>query len=868
MIFTFSTGRARHLRHGAAALIGAAAIFALTTSGPAVAATATATDLTPNGVAVDPAGRVYVSDLKNRVVYRVDGGVLQVVAGTPGASGLPTPGPAVASALSNPSSLTVDAQGNLFISDTGTDQAVLKVNTGGTLSVVAGVPGHYSNPPVSGPATSSELRNPAGLAVSGDDLYIADQYHSVVLKVDGAGTLSTFAGRPAILAKPLLGPATSSPLSFPQGVAVDREGNVVIADTLNSVVSKVDASGDLSIIAGNGTTGVPYEGTAKYSPLGLPAGLAFDDDGNLYISDPANHIVLKLSRDGEFSIVAGTGKAGAPKEGPASNSDLDTPSDLAVDAQGNLYVADPANNVVLKINRSGELSVFAGTGQGLPFAPEPEDVTCTGGTLQGIYQTVTVEQGATCRLVGAQIKGDIIADGAEAVIMRDVRVDGSISVRNTASAVALTESTVKGDVTVDRTGGPVNVANNDIRGNLKVTNSTGLEDSALVLANDVRGTTSCQGTGGLAEACNVGAKTAQVITFTSTPPSSAVVSGTYQPTARGGDSGNPVTFSIGGDSDPDACRLDGDGATVSFSGPGTCVVVADQAGDDEFLPAPSAKQTITVTRPSSPPSVTIDAPVDRRVYAQGSQLTSSFSCTEVDGGPGIESCVDGDGKPSGSTLSTATPGTFDLTVTATSKSGRTTTKEVSYTVAGPPKAVIGSPADGGTYTRGQSVTTAFSCQAGAGSAGIESCVDSGGASGGTGTLSTDTVGAKTYTVTAVSKEGQRSTTTLRYTVTAATTTLVAHPQIRLGNRGPAPVGTGRVGATLSSGGAPVAGATIGFSVGRTQLCTAKTSATGLASCSLTLARQALVVLAGGYTATFAGTPTLGSSTAVTGWLVF
>jgi hypothetical protein len=172
---------------------------------------------------------------------------------------------------------------------------------------------------------------------------------------------------------------------------------------------------------------------------------------------------------------------------------------------------------------------------------------------------------------------------------------------------------------------------------------------------------------------------------------------------------------------------------------------------------------------SPQPKASIESPASGGSYLQGALVTTTFSCTEGEGGPGLESCTDSNGGSGTSgTLETSTLGSHTYTVTAKSKDGQTATASISYTVveAFPPKASIESPASGGSYSLGAVVTTKFSCTEGEGGSGLESCTDSNGGSGTSGTLETSTLGPHTYTVTAKSKDGQTATASISYTVGA------------------------------------------------------------------------------------------------------
>jgi hypothetical protein len=301
-------------------------------------------------MATNSEGDVYVADASAEVVVEITpSGAESIVAGN-GTQGAPIPGPATSSPFFSPEGLAVDSSGNLYIADGG-NNVVEKVTPSGSLSVVAGNGTHGTA--VAGPALSTPLDSPWGLAVdSSGDLYMGfvDQYQ--VAEVTPSGTLSLIAGN-GTFGHPTAGAATSSRLGTIGGIAVDSSGNIYLADYYECVIEKVTPGGALSIAAGNGMCSQPaVSGPATQTPIGyLYGSLAADWQGDIYFADTGNSTVDEVTPSGTLLVVAGVmGTHGAPTPGPATSSDLSDPYGVAVDTNGNLYIDDTNNYRVERVS--------------------------------------------------------------------------------------------------------------------------------------------------------------------------------------------------------------------------------------------------------------------------------------------------------------------------------------------------------------------------------------------------------------------------------------------------------------------------------------------------------------------------------------
>lgn len=272
-------------------------------------------------------------------------------------------GAATDAELNNPFTLAIDGSGNLYIADQ-LNHRIRRVSSSGTISTIAG-DGTASSAGNGAAATNAQLSTPTGIAVDrSGNVYATDAVGSAVRKFSVGGNISTFAGNGTAAYTGDGGAASSASLNRPKGLLVDSSGKVYISDAANHRIRMVSTAGVITTVAGNGTVGYGGDGAqAVDASLNYPQGLAMDAAGNLYVADRDNHRVRKIAPDGVISTVAGTGVRGYSGDGmPATRSLLDYPTGVALDSLGNLYIADTFNSRIRVVTPDGSIWTVAGSG--------------------------------------------------------------------------------------------------------------------------------------------------------------------------------------------------------------------------------------------------------------------------------------------------------------------------------------------------------------------------------------------------------------------------------------------------------------------------------------------------------------------------
>jgi sugar lactone lactonase YvrE len=311
------------------------------------------------GIGVDQVGNIYVTDGDDNQVQKIDlRGNLMPVAGS-GTQGAPTGGgSALAAPLNQPKAAIVDGKGNLYIADSG--NRVWRVDPHGGIALFAGTGDSFDSGD-GGPATRAGIDTSFDPALAVDptgNLYLGSG--PTVRRIDPSGVINAVAGVATDNSSSGDGgPATKARLDRVTGVAADRNGSIYIADAGANRVRKIAADGEITTLAGTGAAGYSGDGgPATAAKLNDPESVAVDAAGNVYIADTNNYRVRRVSPAGVITTICGTGVPGANNpSGLAIYAQLWEPKSLAVDGTGNVYVGDSTR--ILKIDRSGNVAVVA-----------------------------------------------------------------------------------------------------------------------------------------------------------------------------------------------------------------------------------------------------------------------------------------------------------------------------------------------------------------------------------------------------------------------------------------------------------------------------------------------------------------------------
>jgi uncharacterized protein (TIGR03437 family) len=293
---------------------------------------------------------------------------------------------------------------------------ILKVTARGEVVTAAGTgePGFSGD---NGPARGARLDRPRGLARDAQgNVYVADSANHRVRMITPAGNITTVAGTGAAGGGGDGGPAVQAQLDSPAGLAVDGEGNLYIAERGGHRIRRIDRAGKISTVAGSGRPGAAGDGgPAVQAQLNFPAGVAVDRDGNLYIADTGNHRVRFVGRDGIIRTIAGDGTAGFAGDGGAAHlARLNSPAAVAVDPQGRLYIADLDNGRIRRL---------------APLAPPPalEDVTECVAVHAATLKPGAAAPGQLVTLFGKGFGPEVRIGGAAAPVL--YQDDGQINTR-------------------------------------------------------------------------------------------------------------------------------------------------------------------------------------------------------------------------------------------------------------------------------------------------------------------------------------------------------------------------------------------------------------------------------------------------------
>jgi hypothetical protein len=312
----------------------------------------------PYDVAADRnSGSVYVADSGNHLIRKITSArVVTTLAGQVVSSGTNN-GTGTAAQFTNPSGAAVDGNGNIYIADYG-NEVVRKISPLCVVTNLAGLAGISGSN--NGTGTAARFNGPVGVAVDrSGNVFVAEYQNHAIRKITPAGVVTTLAGRLGT-AGTNNGTGTAARFTNPFGVAVDASGNVYVADSGNHAIRKITPAGVVTNLAGLVGTSGTNDGVGVAARFYYPEGVAVDGSNYLYVADGLNHCIRKVAPDGRVTTLAGLCGYSGSNDGTNSNARFSSPVGIALDSTGHLYVGDTGNQVVRKITPDGMVTTIAG----------------------------------------------------------------------------------------------------------------------------------------------------------------------------------------------------------------------------------------------------------------------------------------------------------------------------------------------------------------------------------------------------------------------------------------------------------------------------------------------------------------------------
>lgn len=310
------------------------------------------------GVAVDPTGNVFVIDSRNHTVRRITpAGTVSTFAGTNGVPGS-ADGTGTAAAFNLASGIATDTAGNVYVADTG-NQTIRKITPAGVVTTLAGSPGVVGSADGSGNAAS--FSSPTALVVdTASNVYVADLGNSTIRRITAAGVVTTLAGTAGARGS-ADGTGPAARFNSPTGIAVDAAGNVYVGDGQNRTIRRITPAGVVTTVAGTPLVNGSADGTGAAASFSGATGLASTPGGVLYVADRDNFEVRSISTTAVVTTVAGLPLIAGGADGTGSAATFTIPYGIAIDAAGTLFVSDPGNSTIRRVQSNGVVSTLAGT---------------------------------------------------------------------------------------------------------------------------------------------------------------------------------------------------------------------------------------------------------------------------------------------------------------------------------------------------------------------------------------------------------------------------------------------------------------------------------------------------------------------------